>query len=247
MTASTPRPAARLAVSGATAHHRPDGDKRARARQRCDERRYVRSPSRGKAALVGSWRGATPARDGADRPEPPSCHARFDTQIAAYILNAALRTRACPTSPPSVSGWSCTRRRAARREHAAVQALPSRRRTRRSPLTSPAPGAAGHPRRAELPLIPVLAEWRPRVWPSTAARLTREPRVPIEIGRAGRDLAGWATSSAWDHPTARAGHSSTRQPAPRQAHEDRLLDRCQRARGAAPRTPDFPLLLDWRL
>ena len=120
---------------------------------------------------------------------PPS---RFDTQIAAYILNAALRSQ-------TLASICCraTRDRAARRRRAGRRGPrggPGRRRRRRraSRSTRTWPRTSRLHRvldELELPLIPVLATWSRPAWPSTARRwpACRRPS-PTEIARLEQEI-----------------------------------------------------------
>ena len=186
---------------------------------------------------VGPRRGASPTT----RRRAPLPIA-FDTQIAAYILNAALRSQTIADIlaenldqilPPPAE-LPATARAGLEALSAIAVREPLERRLAEVKLDRLF-------REVELPLIPVLARME-AVGRRARPRRARRPRPRVRRrdhpARAG-DLRRRRPRVQPRQPqAARADPVLRAEPAKGQADEDRLLDRRLRARGAAPGAPD---------
>ena len=188
-------------------------------------------------SCAGATRAAPSSLSSAGGSLPPVA---FDTQIAAYILNAALRSQSLADISAERLGQELPRPGELRGpDHAAVQALRRRPpRATRSPTAARRRARAGaHPRRAGAAAHP-----GPR-----GPGGDRRGHRPCRPGRAVADLRGGDRPAGGGHlrigrppvharqpQAAGAGAVLRAEPAPRQANQDRLLHRRVRARGAAP-------------
>ncbi len=166
----------------------------------------------------------------------------FDTQVAAYLINASLRSQTIADIVaeqldlilPDPAGLDATAR-------AGLDALSVI--AARPPLER---GLAAEKldrlfAEIELPLIPVLARME-----SAGVAIDRDRLSALATRVRGRDLPARGRDLRRRRPrvqpgqpqAARAGALLGAQPAEGQEDEDRLLDRCIGARGAPPRAPD---------
>ena len=230
-----PRRGSPLALRGGR-HGRPDGRGR-RRRGRGRAARSCSSGSRSRSSATRSSRCSWPgiARRPRTRPRRPVA---FDTQIAAYILNASLRSQTIADVVAEQLDLDPAAGRGARRPgpRRARGALGARRpRAARAPAASTR-ASTGSIAEIELPLIPVLARME-----ATGVALDLEALAVLATRVRGRDLAARGGDLRRRRPrvhprqpqAARADPVLRAQPAEGQADEDRLLDRRVGARGPA--------------
>ena len=215
-----------IAVEGA--------DDAATLRRLLDRLEHPGRRPRGQAAARRADRATTRTRD----PTPVA----FDTQIAAYVLNASLRSQTIADVvaeqldlilPPVAELDGAAR--------AGLEALAAHRRPRAARAPAREEGLDRLYAEIELPLIAVLARME-----ATGRRARPRGARPPRRGVRGRDLAARDRDLRRRRPrvqprqpqAARAGPVLRAQPAEGQADEDRLLDRRVRARGPAPGPPD---------
>ena len=241
LAARRPAAAARLAAGPRRRRHgRPDGRGRGPGGRR-DAAPAARPAARSRSSATRSSRCSSRASP-TTRTRPPTPVA-FDTQIAAYILNAALRSQTIADVVAEQLDLILPPVGRARQRRPG----PASRRCRRSPSASRSSGASsttgstGCMREIELPLIAVLARME-----ATGVAIDLEALAVLATRVRDRDLAARGGDLRRRRPrvqprqpqAARAGPVLRAQPAQGQADEDRLLDRRLGARGPAARPSD---------